>query len=88
MGRIYATTAVMLLIVACVVMATRDVVDTSLQNSKSQLAKLLTDQRLTEDRPRHPAFDGEPIKRDSPEKPEWDTDYGWGGGRFGKRRLV
>ena len=29
---------------------------------------------------------GETAPRSSKRDPEWDTDYGWGGGRFGKRR--
>ena len=29
---------------------------------------------------------GWPDKREA-EDPEWDNDYGWGGGRFGKRGV-
>jgi len=70
----------------------------SLSSARASLAKILDELRhLTQPsvqrrpaRVQRPASDADPdigetrwsIKRD----PEWDNDYGWGGGRFGKRR--
>jgi len=98
MGRSYVnhSTAATVLICACIVMAASDVADTSSSSSsRYSLAKILNELRhltqAVQDRP--PEVQASVADSDIGETrwsnkrdPEWDTDYGWGGGRFGKRR--